>query len=524
MPFTARNIAYPDGTSLHPSATWWKTMADSVDVAIGEVVEEANWGEAELAADTDLNTVLDPGYYPVTTTAVAESLVNAPRGASTYPGTLEVMRTPNGILIQRFTEYASALRVWVRSTQSVTNNTMTPWRSLAFADEASGVSSAGHTVRAQSARNRRGGVIGTGGKPVVALRFDHGWGNFGDIVLPLLRQHNLPASICANPRNWHRTENNGLTAADVEPWLVEDGVELWNHGATHNDATGQAAIYDEIVTSLAELRTQFPRVAIDGWMPPGPAAINPEVGVYDGYGNGSTDAQHDTYAGQIILAHHGMATGYRAGNVLPLDGRPTVGARHYTWDSASLANVQSRVNEAIDHRGGVILMLHPSLIGDTGPSAALVADVLGWIAAQRDAGTIEVMTVGGLLHADRDATTTTLTTDTVDVAPARHDLLPALSAPVTLAAAASTTHSATADAWAYALGGVRRIDVELETTAAGSLTVAVEGAGTKTLTIPAAGRHVLSRHVTIPADATRCHVTVTPSVAATVHDVSALAV
>jgi hypothetical protein len=344
-------------------------------------------------------------------------------------------------------------------------------------------------------------------------------------MLPKLPQHNLPSSICANSANWHRTENNGHTAATVQPWLLEDGVELWNHSRTHADVTGTAAIRDEVVTGLAELRDQFPKVAIDGWMPPGPTPLNPDVGMYDGYGNGSTDAQHDTYAGQLILANHGMATGYRAGNVLTLDGQPTIGARHYTWDSASLTNVQTRVQDAIAHRGGIILMLHPSLVDTAGyVTTATVSSVLSWVAAQRDAGLIEVMTVGGLLHADRDALTTTLTADTIDVAPARHDLLPPLAAPVAVAAGATTTHTATADAWAYALGGVRRIDVEVETAAAGTVTVAVEGAGSRTLTIPAAGRRVLSRHVTIPTDATRCHVTVTSSVAATVHDISALAV
>src|SRR5690606_12175082 len=136
------------------------------------------------------------------------------------------------------------------------------------------------------------GTVGTDGKPVVALRFDHGLNVFQSDILPLLRQYNLPASLALCSRQF--TDANGVTDNDaasfpiVQGWALADGIDVWNHGATHRDAQTVAGLTAEIATARDELAAALPRMAIEGYMIPGVTPVDPEDEPLGGFGNGST--------------------------------------------------------------------------------------------------------------------------------------------------------------------------------------------------------------------------------------------
>lgn len=500
---------------------WVRTSADAVAGTFTPWVDVSYrpptvtpWGRGVIPLNSDLNDMRGVDYagaWAVNSNTQAQSHTNYPSG---YAGTVEIV-VAGSITTQTVRPYAwdnpNRPQVFVRTVSNITGPVWTPWVDIAAQTSGGGGGDSlpGHDVARGTAIRRRGGTIGTGGRAVVALRYDHGTANFRDKVLPLLRQHGLPSSICFNSRRWHLAEHDGLTGADVEPWCLEDGIEVWNHSATHQDSTGEAAIFDNIVTGLAELRAQFPLVAIDGWMPPGVTSTNPD-GAFDGLNNGSTDEHWRAWAGQLILAHHGFATGYLPGTVWPADGQPIIGLRHHGIDQGTLSGVQDAVGEAIATGGRIEIFLHPSVVDTAGfITAATLASILAWIADQRDAGAIEVLTVGGLMVADSRADH-------------RDDMLPPMGSAANLSASEPWTRQAPLTRRPMVRGGVRRIEVDIEATIAGTVTIEVEGCGTKTLTLPA-GRHVLARHVTIPLNASRCWVQVTPSVAATVHQIAAKA-
>lgn len=299
-------------------------------------------------------------------------------------------------------------RPFFRQTLNAVEKTWTPWEKLATQSDVAGgggggggsstVSEAGkHQVELSEFLRRRGGKIGTNGKPVIALRFDHGLMNFAQYVLPTLVSLGLPCSLALNSGNWHYPENYGVTAALVDEWVRKHGFEIANHSKTHQSSAGETAIRDNIVGGRDDLRAQIPSAAIDLFMPAGLSA-----GELDGFGDGRTVEGWQSAAGQIILGAHGVATGYMGGANRPLNGFPTIGDTHITGDSLlTLADFQARVQRALATNTGMCFMFHPSLINATDKvSAAALVSYLKYLAGLRDAGTIEIMTVGGLSVAD----------------------------------------------------------------------------------------------------------------------------
>jgi peptidoglycan/xylan/chitin deacetylase (PgdA/CDA1 family) len=81
----------------------------------------------------------------------------------------------------------------------------------------------------------------------VALTFDDGFANFASEALPLLREHDLPATVfvVANCAGLTNTWDRGVAAIPELPlmgWstlaaLARDGVELGAHSLTHPDLT-----------------------------------------------------------------------------------------------------------------------------------------------------------------------------------------------------------------------------------------------------------------------------------------------
>lgn len=244
-----------------------------------------------------------------------------------------------------------------------------------------------------------GGPIITGGLGAVAIRCDHGFANFRDKVLPVVRARGVKVAQAYNPRNWHYVENDGVTAADLNSWVAAGDVEVMNHSASHRGADTEEALFDQIVTGLAEIEAELPAAVgqVWGFAPPGVSS-----GDYGGFKDGRTLAGWRTYAGRTILAHHAVGTGYLAGTSRRvLDGQIRDGLGHITIDRCSLAYLQAAVDEAAASGHGLQLMLHPSQLNMAGKLAEedFVA-LLDYIVAKRDAGELVTLSPYELLVAD----------------------------------------------------------------------------------------------------------------------------
>lgn len=256
---------------------------------------------------------------------------------------------------------------------------------------------------------RRRGPVKTGGLGAVALRFDHGLGNFDTKIRPLLEARGLPYSLALNSRDWGKAENGGVTAATVDGWVSGGLAEVWNHGAHHLDATDTKALEDTIVTGLAELRSQLPSAVIDGFAVPGVGGTN-----YQGFDGGATlEDFYNTEAGRLILSHHAVSTGYLSGTThRALDGTVRQGQLHYTIDTATGTGVEYQINLAAADRTGLQLMLHPSLVDTAGNiTTAKLTEILDHIVAKRDAGELAVLSSYDLVVADATTPGSTVTAD-----------------------------------------------------------------------------------------------------------------
>lgn len=361
------------------------------------------WDKGDIPTGTDMNTLTEPGMYGVRSASGASSLINAP--ADAFPGPVEVLTTSNGITVQRWTYYGSSQGMRIRSTLGISAGTWTywsdPWAVPEPAPADAGVAPyAAHTIRQMQMMYAMGGPIDTGGLGAVAWRIDHGFKNFKEKLLPIFRAAGIVPMITYNPRDWSRTENDGVTATDLNQWVADGWVEVSNHGGTHGGApTGEIAIYDNIVNGLAEIEAELPAAVgkVWAWCQPGGTA-----GPYDGFENGSTPAMWDTYAGRLILQHHAVGYGYSSGTHLRiLDGTIRDGLSHQTLDSYPVASTKIRIDQAVDQRRGLQLMMHPSLVDEAGYiTTAQVQEIVDYIVAKRTANDLVTLSPYQMMVAD----------------------------------------------------------------------------------------------------------------------------
>ena len=257
-----------------------------------------------------------------------------------------------------------------------------------------------HEVRLSDLRQRVGAPRVAGG--AVTLICDHGTMNFRDKVLPLLRKHGIRCTLALNAGMYdtsytHYAHESGTTWAEVKSWATGDGIEIANHGMTHKDATGEAAIRQEIIGGREALEAALPGVKIDTWVQIGTTGTGTK---WDGFNDGvSLDRYYTTAAGRFILDGHALATGQvphggTPNRVYPLDGHPVIGASGYWLDGGQtgIDTATTKVTEAIQHKGGVILRLHPYLLDwNNQISTAQLDAFLGTLAARRDAGELAIL-------------------------------------------------------------------------------------------------------------------------------------
>lgn len=386
---------------------WKKTASngDSVDFASWQMNSgwvdwtRTGWNRGEIPTGANVHT-LGPGSYRVSSFATFDSLLNAPaeargigtvvvRELTTTARTIKWTSAPSTgdpVVLYGYV-LAAGFRGWFDHTPNKTAVAPTPALDTSNSITTTTTGNAGlRNAMLREAFYRRYRTS-TGGKPVISLRFDDGHNAFKEKVLPLMREFGFPYSIAACSRRWDHVENNAVTPAEMNSWVVNDKAEIWNHTATHRDTGGAV---DEIVNGLTELRTQLPNAEIWGFYAPGI-----ENGFEGFLSTRRPEQLAATLGGQLALANHAVVSGYVVGASLrPIDPVPstTAGFAHYSLDGRFAADAVAEVDRVIAAGGRENFMLHPSRLDlDTGVPLADFRTLLEKLKAEQDAGRLLVL-------------------------------------------------------------------------------------------------------------------------------------
>lgn len=347
---------------------------------------ERGTGEAWLtAADIPNYKILRPGNYR----ALAEFLegigIENPRAGRFH----RTWTNNEGTTFTDHVTWIEAATVVHNRYRSVWSNGMGHWitpKPVAVAS--SDISAARQEAVRERLFQSRGGRIGTDGRGVVALRFDHGMPAFTEHILPMLIERGLPASQChhvADPEaDW--------TQANVN---FGSGIEVYSHSWTHRDTRSDEDIRKEVVDSRYEIERLIPNAFVAGWMTPGASSE-----AYDGWWAATgVEEKASFYAQQLIDSTYGSAdTNSSVWNVL--------GSRHWGHRSidrkSGFGQYQSLIDQAADTKTGVVLMIHPTFLRDSSSyiDFSEYEQVLDYIVLMRDAGKIEVLTATGMTLSD----------------------------------------------------------------------------------------------------------------------------
>lgn len=349
-----------------------------------------------IAENTDMNDLSGydwVGEYYVPTTAVAESLSNYPTPSK--PAIVKIMSGPHGYryTTQTVIEWGESPTIYWRAMASA--STWTPWMTIGGGGTETPPVGDSHTIREQLFKDDYP-LASTGGKGVIAFRYDHGLTNIKSTILPIHQAHDVPLYIAMNSRNWDIDENNGATQADARDWIASGLVEFGNHSADHADRNTNAGIYDTIVNGRKELEAQL-EIPIHGYTVPGLSGYNE----FEGFGTGSLDAYSETYAGGLILANHGIVSGQYGQQYRTLDGVVRQGGRHWTWEKEQWPSIKARIDQAVSTKTALTIMVHPRYMGLDGYyDAALVEQVVAYVRSLIDNGDLARMSYYQSLHAE----------------------------------------------------------------------------------------------------------------------------
>lgn len=336
----------------------------------------------------NLDTVVGEGTWYQRWASLATSASHYPVAAT---GQLEVrtLLAETGTRSQVYYPDDMTLGVWRRVA---TASAWSAWRRIDGTGD-SPVTPEGGTaerrqVRLSMARKRLLGGPGTSGQAAVAFRFDDGHVAFGAKVIPLLRQHGLPAFAAVSERY---LDESGVSNVAVQQWAINDGVEITAHSRDHSTETGEGPIKDSLVGWADDLQSRIGHIVVDTWTFPG-------GGDFDGLDRGAqAQSYSETYAGRLLLERYAVPYGATGGWLSPLSGEPTIGQSHVTMEASTLAEVQGWVRLAQDSGTGIVLMMHPERLDTPGfMTSATLGQVFEWVAAEREAGRLSVLTGTGI--------------------------------------------------------------------------------------------------------------------------------
>ena len=255
-----------------------------------------------------------------------------------------------------------------------------------------------------TAKAGRSWGIGVGDKPVIALRFDDYHDIFRATVVPLLTARGLPAGHASISNLTAQPWAAGTTPADVLAYHKQ-GIEIWSHGLDHNDPTpgdltGLRGLRDQIIGSKTTIESWG--VECQGWMQPGATPVIEGVVPY----GGTDEWPHlDQYAYWLVRNTYPLSEADVWGRL----GRPIPapfyhGAAHITPSDGTtyntFAKVQPFIDAAVAAKQGLVMMFHSGSLGNAGKMAwGDFEAVLDYVVSLWNAGTIEVLTPSGLMHA-----------------------------------------------------------------------------------------------------------------------------
>ena len=383
---------------------------DSVSDIIGakyatqEYVDSKTWVKKPIVRDTDLNDILESGLYPVPTYTVANSLINKPPLEAIQAASLTVKAVRDGAVKQRWEKTSL---VGQTQTEAVRHRDVTgawsEWSLIGVEEQEPDKGDPEAPVKIdmlrQFSRLRRGGKVGTAGKTPVSLSFDHGFVNFRDKVLPHLIRLGLPCTVATNPNTLNVAgESEGVTFADLQSWSLNHGIEIAHHSRSHLDAPtlDTAGFEQAILSTIPEFKANMPEVIADAYIMPGVSGTG-----YDGFGAGLPPENWYTHpAGRMILSNFPVVTAAMLGQATPALGVPTQTIDRAGVDITSWAKAtEDKISSLAGTHLGMAVFNHPSKI-DNGITSERFVQFLEFLAAERDAGRIEVLTVSGFAYAD----------------------------------------------------------------------------------------------------------------------------
>ena len=389
---TGTQILYPYGyNTSQPFAYVRKTVSAGAGAQWSDWVEwtpdlsqlkESTFNKGSVTAGADLNEWVGAkraGLWQIRSIAAAEGTTNLPPDLQVQGDLLVI--SGGTTTTQIFYPYAYyGVPPQIRGIKNVSTREWSQWGPLGGTVSQAPRVEPAHTIRQNLMRNHYG-PVSTGGKAAIALRCDHGLKAFRDVVLPLCEARGIIPAMAYNPRNWAYAENTGVTATDLNSWVATGRVEIMNHSANHLGAETETALHDQIVGGLREIEAELPAAKgkVFGFAPPGVS-----TGDYGGFDEGRTPEGWASYAGQLIAEHHAIGYGYLPETTIsPLDGHIRDGRRHVSVEKTALADVKTRVDDAIAATGSLQLMVHPNELGKTGMmSVADFTALLDYVASK----------------------------------------------------------------------------------------------------------------------------------------------
>lgn len=335
------------------------------------------------------------GFWECNSVATAQEILNLP---VSMPGKL--INFSDQIAAQIYMAYGGGY--WFRILSSVSpSKVWTPWIDLTASGGGGGGGSSDteqyalkHAVRLDEARKRLGYKFGTGGKAAIALQFDDYNGMFRDKVLPILQEFDIPATM-ALAVNWVEGRVSHALAENVpwptvQSWVLNDGCEPQGHSWSHGVASSAASLKKEIIESADYMESKMPSVVIDGWSMPGTGvATDP----YGGYNGQSIKDFTETTAGKMLLSRYAFVGARKGGYLQPGGGQDIIGQSHGMSEVYTVEQFKAGVEEAIQGKYALATMHHPGWLDTSGyKTTAQLRECIQWLAAQRDAGRLVIVT------------------------------------------------------------------------------------------------------------------------------------
>ena len=377
--------------------TWYRSAINTAGT--WDVWTILGWDRSTLPGYSDFNELKAPGVYRIPKTS-AHTHSNSPG----FSEAANIMVLPTGdsdMVSQMAWETGASGSIHIRN--SITPDTYTEWVDLGGGNDYW----AQHSLRVSEFKRRRGGVLGTYGFGAVSFRLDHNWDDFiaTNGIASLMEKHSIVGSMAVPAVEFDPDYSNQSTVgsfATMEKWALNHGLEIMSHSYTHKDAQSIPELDKEIRQSREYLQSQMPNIKIDVWAMPG---VTPPAGKKAYMGVDTLARIEDIYgshAGRMLIANYAVVGAHSDGYFRELTGDVDQGLIHYTIESETTAtNVINIINQASRSGTGVVLMMHPNVIGNAGKmSLAVLEEIFVHVANLRDQGRIQNITVGGMALAD----------------------------------------------------------------------------------------------------------------------------